>query len=114
MAEVVAKAKYVRVSPKKVRQVAYLIRGKTSTEALGILKNLPQRTAYYIKKVLASALANAKQTGMSLDDLRLKSLIIERGPSLKRFRPTSMGRGAPVLHRTSHVKVVLSDEWDKK
>ena len=114
MAEVVAKAKYVRISPKKVRQVAYLIRGKTSTEALGILKNLPQRTAYYIKKVLVSALANAKQVKMPLDDLRLKSLIIERGPSLKRFRPTSMGRGVSVLHRTSHVKVVLSDEWDKK
>ena len=114
MATVEAKSKYVRISPQKTREVIYLVRGKSPLEALNILKNLPQRPASYIAKTIASALANARNRKLSEEAFRLKTLVIEEGPRFKRFRPTSMGKSASVVHRTSHIKVVLSDEWDKK
>lgn len=92
----------------------YLVEGKSPLEAIGILKNLPQRPAVYISKTIASALANVRNRKLSEENFRLKSLVVEQGPRLKRFRPASMGKGVPVVHRTSHLKVVLSDEWDKK
>jgi len=114
MAIVTAKTKYVRISPQKTREVIYLVEGKSPLEAIGILKNAPQRPAEYIARTIASALANVRSRKLSEEDFRLKSLVVEQGPRLKRFRPASMGKSVPVLHRTSHIKVVLSDEWDKK
>ena len=114
MATVTAKTKYVRISPQKTREVMYLVEGKPLLEALGILKNAPQRPAKYIARTIASALANVRSRKLSEEDFRLKSLVVEQGPRLKRFRPASMGKVVPILHRTSHIKVILSDEWDKK
>ena len=114
MAIVSAKTKYVRISPQKTREVLYLVEGKSSLEAIGILKNLPQRPAAYIAKTIASALANVRSRKLPEENFRLKSLVVEQGPRLKRFRPASMGKAVSVVHRTSHLKVVLSDEWDKK
>ena len=114
MAEITAKTKYNRISPQKVREVAFLVRGKDPLTALGILKNVPQRPAGFIAKAVSSAVANARKEGYLPENLRMKSLLIEQGPASKRFRPASMGRAVTVLHRTTHIKVVLTDEWDKK
>jgi large subunit ribosomal protein L22 len=114
MATVSAKTKYVRISPQKTREVLYLVEGKSPLEAIGILKNLPQRPAAYIAKTIVSALANVRSRKFSEENFRLKSLVVEQGPRLKRCRPASMGKAVSVVHRTSHLKVVLSDEWDKK
>ena len=114
MATVEAKTKYVRISPQKTQEVIYLVEGKSPREALGILKNAPQRPAKYIAKTIASALANVRSRKFPEENFRLKSLVVEQGPRLKRFRPASMGKAVSVVHRTSHLKVVLSDEWDKK
>lgn len=114
MATVEAKAKYIRVSPRKVREVAYLVRGKSAAEALVILAAMPRRPADFISRVIASAQANARDRKIEGDNLRLEELVVEEGPTFKRFRAGSMGRAMPVAHRTSHIKVVLTNEWDKK
>ena len=114
MITVAAKTKYVRISPQKTREVLYLVEGKLPLEAIGILKNLPQRPAAYIAKTIASALANVRSRKLPEDNFRVKSLVVEQGPRLKRFRPASMGKAVSITHRTSHIKVVLSDAWDKK
>ena len=114
MATVEAKAKYVRISPQKTREVIFLVEGRTPREALDILKNLSKRPAGYIAKTITSALANVKNRKLNEDDFRVKSLVVEQGPRLKRFRAASMGRATTVTHRTSHIKVVLTDEWDKR
>ncbi len=114
MAIVTAKLKYVRISPQKTQEVAYLVKDKRPQEALGILKNIPKRPARYIAKAIASALANVRNRKLNEGDFRMKSLVVEQGPRYKRFRAASMGRAVPILHRTCHIKVVLTDEWDKK
>ncbi len=114
MATVAAKTKYVRISPQKTREVLYLVEGKSPLEAIGILKNMPQRPAAYIARTIVSALANVRSRKLPEENFRLKSLVVEQGPRLKRFRPASMGKAVSVVHRTAHLKVVLSDEWDKK
>lgn len=114
MAEVSATARYLRISPQKVREVAYLVRGKSPEQALEILRNLPQRPARFLSKVINSALANARQQGLATEKLQLKALLVEKGPVLKRMRCASMGRGMAILHRLSHIKVILTDEWAKK
>lgn len=105
-----AQAKYVRVTPRKARLVADLIRGKTVEEALNILTFCRKRGARHLKVVLQSALANASQRpGIDVDTLRVKEACVDPGPSLKRWRPRAMGRAARVLKRTSHIRVVLEE-----
>ncbi len=110
MATVEAKIKYIRISPQKTREVARLVRGKAPREAINLLDNLHKRPAKYISKAIASALGNAKNRKIDEETVYLKSLLVEEGPRFKRFRAASMGRAAPIVHRTSHIKVVLSDE----
>lgn len=114
MATVEAKAKYLRISPQKVSEVAHLVRGKPASEAVNILLNAPRRPAAYIRRVIESALANARDHKLEGDNFLLKELLIEKGPSFKRFRAGSMGRAMGIVHRTTHIKVVLTNEWDKK
>ena len=111
-AKVVAKAmaSKVRVSPNKVRQVLVLIRGKKAEEAMTILRFSPQRAARIVSKVLHSAIANAEHNyGMDTDKLRVLAAYADRGPAMKRFRPASMGRAHPYVHRTSHVTVTVAE-----
>lgn len=110
MAIVEAKIKYVRISPRKTREVAYLVRNKTPREAIALLNNLNKGPARHLSKAIASALANARNRKIDEETVRFKSLLVEEGPRFKRFRAASMGRSSPILHRTSHIKVVLSDE----
>jgi len=109
--EVKAIAKYIRVSPQKVRLVANGIKGKKVEEALNLLKFTPKRSARIIFKVLRSAVANAEQNpGIDVDTLYIKGIFVDQGPTLKRFRPRAMGRATRILKRSSHVKVVLDEK----
>lgn len=108
--EVKAIAKYIRVSPQKVRLMANAIKGKKVNEALNFLKFTPKRSARIIGKVLRSAIANAEQNpGIDVDTLYIKEIFVDQGPTLKRFRPKAMGRATRILKRSSHIKVVLSE-----
>jgi large subunit ribosomal protein L22 len=100
----------IRVSPTKVRQVLALIRGKKAEEAMTILRFSPQKAARVVFKVLQSAIANAEHNyGMDTDKLFVLTAYADQGPSMKRFRPASMGRAHPYVHRTSHVTVMVAE-----
>jgi large subunit ribosomal protein L22 len=103
-------ARFIRVSPRKTRLVADLVRGKTVAEALGILHYSPQAAARLIEKTLRSAIANAGHNHQvrNLDDLRV-GVVIDGGPSLKRIQPRAMGRAFWIRHRTSHITVTLAE-----
>ncbi len=105
-----AVAKYLRVSPTKVRPVVDLIRGKKVEEALHILRFTKKAAAKPVSKVVNSAVANAKQRGdIDVDTLFVKTILVDQGPVLRRFRPAPMGRAHPIRKRTSHIKVVLEE-----
>ena len=105
-----AVARYIRVSPRKARLVADLVRGKTVAEALAILQYSPQIAARHLEKVLRSAIANAEHNHQvrSLDDLRVNA-VIDGGPSLKRIQPRAMGRAFWIRHRLAHITVALAE-----
>ena len=103
-----AVAKYIRISPSKVRIVIDLIRGKNYFDALAILENTPKAASLPVKKVLNSAAANAEvNKGMSKDDLYVAEIYADAGPTLKRIMPRAQGRAYRILKRTSHITVVL-------
>ena len=104
-------AKYVRISPTKVRKVALAVRGKPVEEALNLLGFMPQRSAKILAKVIRSAVANADQKPeIDVDSLSISSIAVNQGPTLKRFRPRAMGRANKILKRTSHITVVLAEQ----
>ncbi len=106
--EVKAKAKFVRVSPTKVRKVAKAVKGKPAEDALNLLGYMPQRSAKILATVIRSAVANADQKpDIDVDSLSVSNIIVNQGPSLKRFRPRAMGRATRILKRTSHITVCL-------
>ena len=105
-----AKARYVRVTPRKARRVVDLIRGMPADQAQATLAFAPQSASDPIGKVLASAIANAGHDS----HLDARSLVVSRawvdeGPTLKRFRPRAQGRGYRINKRTSHITVIVSD-----
>lgn len=105
--------KYVRLTTKKARYILDTIRGKRVDDALRILKFTEKRGAYFIRKTLESALANAQtkadQSGSDLENLKVKTAMASEGPTLKRFLPRAMGRASRIRKRTSHISIVLSD-----
>lgn len=108
--EAKARAKQVRLSPFKARQVLTLIRGKKVGEALVALRYTPKKAAKVIEKVLKSAVANAEHNcGLDVDKLVVVEAFADQGPSMKRFRPVSMGRAHPYRHRTSHITVSVAE-----
>lgn len=107
--EVRAELNYLRMSPRKVRVVAYLIRGMDAGRATLELAHLPKRAARPLAKLLASAIANAKHNfELRAEDLAVRSIVVNEGPTLKRMMPRAMGRGAAIHKRMSHVKLVLA------
>ncbi len=109
--EVKAISKYLRVSPHKARLVADLVRGKPVSDALTILKFTPKKSSGLINKTLRSAVANAENTRMiDVDNLFVKTILIDEGPRLKRFRPRAMGRATRIIKRTSHITIVLAEK----
>ncbi len=108
--EAKAIAKYVRMSPRKARLVANLIKGKDIHEAEAILRYTPNKASGVIKKVMLSAAANAENNlGLDKADLVVKNAIIDQGPSIKRIKPRAQGRADRMVHRTSHVTVVVAE-----
>jgi len=108
--ETQAIAKHLRVSPRKVRLSADLVRGKRVEEALNILSSTPKTGAKVVSKVVRSALANARQNkSIDVDTLLIKTILVNQGPTLKRFRPRPMGRAGKIRKRTCHITVVLSE-----
>lgn len=111
--EAKAIARFVRISPRKVKLVAELIRGKSVDESLTILRFVPKSAATVLEKVVKSALANAAQLpGINTENLYVAKAVADQGPVLKRFRPRAMGRATPVLRRTSHITVILKEKED--
>jgi len=107
-----AVAKHVRIAPQKANLVAGLVRNKSVTEALAILKFTPKKAARPILKAIASAAANAK-ANLKQDekDLFIKEILVSKGGTLKRSVPISRGRTHPIWKKSSHIKVLL---WVKK
>ncbi len=104
-------AKYVRISPTKVRKVAMPIKGKPVEDALSVLGFMPQRSAKILGKVIRSAVANADQkSDIDVDNLAIENIVVNQGPTMKRFRPRAMGRATRILKRSSHITVVLAEE----
>ncbi len=114
--DVKATAKFVRVSTRRAREVAALIRGKQVEEAMAILKFTPRKAAVAIAKVLKSAMANAEENHKVRDVTRFKvsELRIEMGPPMKRFTPRAYGRASLIRKPTTHIKVVIKDETEVK
>jgi large subunit ribosomal protein L22 len=109
--EAVATLKYARVGAQKARLVADLVRGKEVGTAIKTLTFLNKKSALMIKKLIESAVANAdyKKT-MDLDKLYVKTIYVDKGPVLKRFRPRAQGRAYGVRKQTSHINVVLEEK----
>ncbi|RYZ77045.1 MAG: 50S ribosomal protein L22 [Proteobacteria bacterium] len=104
--------RYVGITPRKVRLVSDLVRGKSITQALTILKfSTRKRTAKTISTLLESAMANAEQKGrIDVDNLFVKTLLVDQGPTLKRFTSRAKGQGMRILKKTSHISVVLEEK----
>ena len=103
--------KYVRVSAQKGRLVADQIRGLPVARALELLQFSPKKAAGHVRKVLESAIANAEHNeGADVDELKVATIQVDGGPTLRRFHSRAKGRGVRILKRTSHITVVVSDE----
>lgn len=103
-------AKYVRLSPMKVRRVVRLIRGRPVAEAQALLRFTPSRAARLVEKVLKSAVANAENNlELERDSLVVARAYVDEGPSTKRVQPRARGRADIVTRRSSHVTVVVAD-----
>ena len=109
--EVTAVLKGVHLSPQKARLVANMVRGKKVDHALNILTFTPKKGAELIKKVVESAIANAEHNnGADIDDLKVKTICVDQGPTQKRFRARARGRGNRILKRSCHISIVVSDD----
>ncbi|MBD8061636.1 LSU ribosomal protein L22P [Georgenia satyanarayanai] len=114
--EAKAQARYVRVTPLKARRVVDTIRGQRASEAVTVLRFAPQAAAETVRKVVESAIANARvkadQAGEAFDEnaLVISAAFVDEGPTLKRFRPRAKGSASRILKRTSHITVVVGDD----
>ncbi|ALO47084.1 50S ribosomal protein L22 [Pseudohongiella spirulinae] len=109
--EVVAKLRGARLSAQKARLVADQIRGKNVEEALQLLTFSPKKGADVIKKVLNSAIANAEHNeGADVDELKVSTIYVDEGMTMKRIRPRAKGRADRILKRTCHITVKVADK----
>ena len=114
MEEIIPKAeatlKYARISSRKVKIVADLIKGKDIDEALAIVKYTPKASSEIIEKLLKSAIANAENNnGMNADNLYVAACYADKGPTMKRIQPRAQGRAYRIEKRTSHITIVLDE-----
>lgn len=109
--EVAAKLRGARLSAQKARLVADQIRGKAVDEALDILAFSPKKGAAIIKKVLESAIANAEHNdGADVDELKVSTIFVDEGLTMKRIQPRAKGRADRILKRTCHITVKVADK----
>jgi large subunit ribosomal protein L22 len=108
--EVKASLKFARVGAQKARVVVDLVRGKNVDEAVRILTLTNKKTAGLVKKLIESAVANADQKKtIDIDRLFVKTITVDQGPKLKRYKPRAQGRATPFNKKTSHINVVLDE-----
>ena len=108
--QAVATLKYARISSRKVKIVADLIRGKSAEEALAIVKFAPKASSAIIEKLLKSAIANAENNhGMKSNKLYVDQIYANQGPTLRRIRPAAKGSAVRIRKRTSHITIVLKE-----
>jgi len=108
--EVAAKHRGARISAQKARLVADQIRGKGVEDALETLSFSTKKAAQLIKKVLESAIANAEHNdGLDVDDLKVSTVFVDEGPTMKRIRPRAKGRADRIFKRTCHITVKVAD-----
>lgn len=102
-----AQARFLRISPNKVRQVIDLLRYKDVLEAQGMLASLNKRASEYLIKILKQAIANAKVKGFNPEQLYISKIICGAGPVWKRYKAAAFGRAAPIKKRTAHIRIEL-------
>src|SRR5207245_3821016 len=103
--------KYARISPFKVREVTREIQGLPVSAALDVLAFTPKKAATLVNQTLKSAIANAENNAnLKADGLVVKEAVVGEGPTFKRMKPRARGSGSQVLKRTSHIRIVLTDE----
>ena len=102
-----ASTKNYRQSPRKVRLVADAVRGKTVASALVELRFMPKRAAKAVSKLISSAAANAEQAGQDREGLKISTITVDDGITMKRYRPRARGSASPIRKRTSNIKVEL-------
>jgi len=111
--KIIAKAKHIRMSPRKVRLVVDVVRGKTVDSALGQLKFINKLAAGPVKKLINSAIANASHNyEIEKDNLKIDEIRVDEGATLKRWMPRAFGRATPIRKRTSHISLVLGEIKD--
>src|SRR5205823_12582086 len=107
--------KYARISPFKVREVTREIQGLPVSAALDVLAFTPKKAAFLINKTLKSAIANAENNAnLKADGLVVKEAVVGEGPTFKRMNTRARGSGSRILKRTSHIRIVLTDEKPEK
>lgn len=110
MMQALAKHKFARSSAQKTRLVADQVRGLSVEKALNVLAYSPKKAAELVRKVLLSAIANAEHNeGADIDTLKVKTIFVDEGPSMKRIKPRAKGRADRIVKRTSHITVVVAD-----
>lgn len=104
-----AQGRFLRITPRKLRVVADLVRGRSVEEALVILDNAPKHGSYVLKKLLKSVQTSAalKNPNVTAAELRISRLTVDGGPSMKRWLPRAHGRATPILKRSCHARVEL-------
>jgi len=112
--EAIAVQKFVKIGPRKLRLVADAVRAKTPKEALELLPFINKRGSKSVSKTIKTAIANARVKGMDETRLIFKTLDINGGPRLKRFRPVSRGSAHAYVKQMSHIRVVLTEAKEKK
>lgn len=114
--QAIATAKYVRISAFKARQVTRLIQGLPAQQALSTVQLMPRKAARLVAKTLKSAMANAENIGgaaLTLASLIVKEAVVGEAPTLRRFRPKARGMAGRIRKRSSHIRIVVSDEAKK-
>lgn len=104
--------RYARITPRKARRVVDLIRGKRASDAMISLRYMPYRGARHVEKLLKSAMANAenKNNQVDIDKLKIKTVLVDNGPFMKRMEPRAMGRANVIKKRSCHITIILSEE----
>ena len=108
--DIISKANGVRISPKKLRKIANLIRGLNVNKAISSLGHMNEKGAQIVMKTLTSAIANADNNedfNLDMNTVNVKTITVDEGPALKRFRARAQGRANRIKKRTSHLKIVI-------
>ena len=109
--QVTSTYRYARISAFKAREVTRAIQGRSASEALDLLTFSPKKAALLVRKTLKSAIANAENNAsLKVDTLLIKEAVVGEGPTYKRFRARARGSASPLRKRTSHIRIILSDD----